>query len=112
MTKDIYFAGGCFWGVQKFFDQFEGVLHTEAGYANGNDRTDAGAAGGPGYEEVCRGSGHAETVRIDYDESKISLRRLLEYYFMIIDPLSYNRQGADEGIQYRTGIYYDAQAFL
>ena len=89
--KMIYLAGGCFWGVQKFFDQFEGVLHTEAGYANGPENA-------PSYEEVCRGSGHAETVRIDFDEEKLSLTDLLEYYFMIIDPVSYNRQGADEGI--------------
>jgi len=103
--KTIYLAGGCFWGVQKFFDQFEGVLHTEAGYANGPENT-------PSYEEVCRGSGHAETVRIDFDEEKLSLTDLLEYYFMIIDPVSYNRQGADEGIQYRTGIYYEDESLL
>ena len=106
--KTIYLAGGCFWGLQKFFDQFEGVLHTEAGYANGPEP--AGAA--PMYEDVCRGSGYAETVRIDYDEKKISLTELLEYYFMVIDPVSYNRQGADEGIQYRTGIYYGDEGLL
>ena len=103
--KTIYLAGGCFWGVQKFFDQFEGVLHTEAGYANGPENA-------PSYEEVCRGSGHAETVRIDFDEEKLSLTDLLEYYFQIIDPTSYNRQGADEGIQYRTGIYYEDESLL
>ena len=97
--KTIYLAGGCFWGVQKFLDQFDGVIVTETGYANGPDRA-------PSYEEVCANSGHAETVRVDYDESRISLTRLLEYYFMVIDPLSVNRQGHDEGIQYRTGIYY------
>ncbi len=97
--KRIYLAGGCFWGMQKFFDQFEGVCDTEAGYANGPDRA-------PTYEEVCGDSGHAETVRIDYDEGKISLGELLGYYFMVIDPLAVNKQGHDEGIQYRTGIYY------
>ena len=97
--KTIYLAGGCFWGVQKYFDQFDGVLRTETGYANGPDRA-------PGYEEACADSGHAETVRIDYDESRITLTRLLGAYFRIIDPLSVNRQGHDEGIQYRTGIYY------
>lgn len=97
--KRIYLAGGCFWGMQKFFDQFEGVCDTEAGYANGPDRA-------PTYEEVCGDSGHAETVRIDYDEGKISLGKLLGYYFMVIDPLAVNKQGHDEGIQYRTGIYY------
>ena len=97
--KTIYLAGGCFWGVQKYFDQFDGVMSTEVGYANGPDTA-------PGYEEVCRGSGHAETVKIVYDESRIPLTDLLEFYFMVIDPLSVNRQGNDVGIQYRTGIYY------
>jgi len=95
----IYLAGGCFWGLQKYFDQFDGVIRTEVGYANGPDRA-------PTYQEVCRDSGHAETVRIDYDPEKISLKELLEDYFLVIDPLSVNRQGHDEGIQYRTGIFY------
>ena len=103
--RTIYLAGGCFWGMQQFFDQFPGVLRTETGYANGPDRA-------PTYQEVCADSGHAETLRIDYDESVISLPRLLEYYFMVIDPLSVNRQGHDEGIQYRTGIYYPDPALL
>ena len=97
--KTIYLAGGCFWGLQKFFDQFGGVAETEVGYANGPDRA-------PTYREVCADSGHAETVRIEYDEEKISLEQLLDYYFMVIDPLSVNRQGHDEGIQYRTGIFW------
>jgi len=97
--RTVYLAGGCFWGVQKFFDQFDGVLATEVGYANGPDAA-------PTYREVCDSSGHAETVRVDYDEDAISLERLLELYFMVIDPLSVNRQGNDRGIQYRTGIYY------
>ena len=97
--KTIYLAGGCFWGVQKFFDQFPGVVKTEVGYANGPDSA-------PSYREVCDNSGHAETVRIDYDEQEISLTKLLKYYFMVIDPLSVNRQGHDSGIQYRTGISY------
>ena len=95
----IYLAGGCFWGMQKFIDQFEGVLSTEVGYANGPDRA-------PTYKEVCASSGHAETVRIEYDDSVISLDELLGYYFMVIDPLSVNKQGGDTGIQYRTGIFY------
>ena len=103
--KTIWLAGGCFWGMQKFFDQFEGVLRTEVGYANGPDKA-------PSYEEVCADSGHAETIRIDYDESRISLTELLGYYFMVIDPLSVNRQGHDEGIQYRTGIYYTDETLL
>nr|AHF23872.1 peptide-methionine (S)-S-oxide reductase [uncultured bacterium Contig15] len=97
--KTIYLAGGCFWGMQQFFDQFDGVVRTEVGYANGPDKA-------PTYEEVCADSGHAETLRIDYDETVISLNALLDYYFMVINPLSVNRQGHDEGIQYRTGIYW------
>ena len=101
-TRTIYLAGGCFWGTQKFFDQFDGVLATEVGYANGPDRA-------PSYQEVCASSGHAETVRVDYDPAVISLTELLNDYFMVIDPLSVNRQGNDRGIQYRTGIYYTAE---
>jgi peptide methionine sulfoxide reductase msrA/msrB len=103
--KTIFLAGGCFWGLQKFFDQFDGVLFTEAGYANGPEQAD-GSVQPPSYEDVCENSGHAETVKVVYDEEKISLRQLLKYYFLVIDPLSVNRQGADSGIQYRTGIYY------
>lgn len=103
--KTIYFAGGCFWGVQKFFDQFKGVIETEAGYANGKKPD-------PSYFDVCHASGHAETVRVVYDADIISLEELLKYYFMVIDPVSYNRQGADSGIQYRTGIYYTDDADL
>ena len=95
----IYLAGGCFWGLQKFFDQFSGVIATEVGYANGPDQA-------PSYQEVCRSSGHAETVKVEYDPDKMNIRELLHYYFMVIDPLSVNRQGNDRGIQYRTGIYY------
>ena len=95
----VYLAGGCFWGLQKFFDQFSGVIATEVGYANGPDQA-------PSYQEVCRSSGHAETVKVEYDPDKMNIRELLHYYFMVIDPLSVNRQGNDRGIQYRTGIYY------
>ena len=97
--KTIYFAGGCFWGVEKFFGQFEGVKNTQTGYANGPDIK-------PSYKDVCNNSGHVETVKVVYDENNVSLNKLLEYYFMIIDPLSKNKQGNDKGIQYRTGIYY------
>ncbi len=100
--KTIGLAGGCFWGTQKFFDQFDGVVSTEVGYANGPDTN-------PAYRDVCQGSGHAETVKIEYDETVISLTQLLNYYFMVIDPLSVNRQGNDRGVQYRTGIYYTGE---
>ena len=97
--KVIYLAGGCFWGTQRFFDQFDGVLETEVGYANGPTQN-------PSYQEVCNDSGHAETVKVVFDENIISLKELLDYYFMVIDPVSVNKQGHDEGIQYRTGVYY------
>ena len=103
--NEIYFAGGCFWGVQRFFDQFDGVTFTQTGYANGPDAA-------PSYQEVCNDSGHAETVLVRYDPAVITLEKLLGYYFMIVDPLSVNRQGHDEGIQYRTGIYYTDAAQL
>ncbi len=103
--KTVYLAGGCFWGVQKFFDQFDGVLATEAGYANGPDAA-------PSYRDVCAGSGHAETVKITYDPDRISLTALLRHYFLVIDPLSVNQQGNDRGIQYRTGIYYTEESQL
>lgn len=97
--KTIYLAGGCFWGTQKFLDQFDGIISTTVGYANG-EKVD------PTYEEVCNDSGHAETVKVEYDESVISTKTLVGYYFMTIDPLAVNHQGGDTGIQYRTGIYY------
>ena len=103
--KRIYLAGGCFWGLQKFFDQFAGVERTEVGYANGPDAA-------PSYQEVCASSGHAETVLVEYDEEKIDLEKLLDYYFMVIDPLSYNRQGMDMGVQYRTGVFYTDESQL
>lgn len=101
--RTIFLAGGCFWGTQKFFDQFDGVLETVVGYANG--RTEH-----PSYEDVCyRDTGHAETVKVVYDEEKLPVKQLLRYYFMTIDPTSLNRQGNDIGTQYRTGIYYDPE---
>ena len=100
--KTIYLAGGCFWGVQKYFDQFDGVISTEVGYANGPEKA-------PSYEEVCQSSGHAETVKIVYDETKITLTELLKYYFLVVDPTSVNKQGNNIGIQYRTGIYYTTE---
>lgn len=100
--KTVYLAGGCFWGVQKYFDNMAGVMSTEVGYANGPDSP-------PGYRDVCAGSGHAETVRIKYDPAAITLTELLHAYFLVIDPLSINRQGGDIGVQYRTGIYHTEQ---
>ena len=103
--KTIYLAGGCFWGTQRFFDQFDGIVNTEVGYANGG-KSD------PTYEDVCNDSGHAETVRVEYDEEIMSTKELVQYYFMVIDPTTVNRQGGDTGIQYRTGIYYEDDSQL
>lgn len=95
--KKIVLAGGCFWGLQHFFDQFPGVLKTEVGYANGPDAA-------PDYRAVCNGSGHTEAVEIEYDDA-ISTAQILAAFFAVIDPFSVNRQGNDIGINYRTGIY-------
>lgn len=100
MQKEIYLAGGCFWGTEHFFKQLNGVLATEVGYANGHTEN-------PTYQEVCTDlTGFAEAVRVIFDDQVVSLRFLLDMYFKTIDPLSVNRQGADVGSQYRTGIYY------
>ena len=98
--KEIYLAGGCFWGTEHYFKQIRGVLNTEVGFANGVGEN-------PSYKQVKTGTtGFAETVHIQYDPSQVSLDLLLEMFFKAIDPLSLNKQGEDEGTQYRTGIYY------
>ena len=100
MTRDIYFAGGCFWGTEHFFKLINGVLDTEVGYANGT-------VPNPTYEQVCsHTTGHAETVHVTYNPEIIGLEFLLDMFFKAIDPTLVNRQGHDEGPQYRTGIYY------
>lgn len=104
MIKKIYFAGGCFWGVQAYFSLLEGVITTTTGYANGNKEN-------PTYEEVCTGeTDFAETVMVEYDSNTIALDILLDHFFGIINPTSLNRQGNDIGTQYRTGIYYIDEA--
>lgn len=103
---EIYFAGGCFWGVEEYFSRVPGVYDTVSGYANGNIEQ-------PTYEEVCSSTtGFAETVRVQYDPDVITLGTLTRQYFKIIDPLSVDRQGNDRGSQYRTGIYYTEQGDL
>lgn len=98
-TRTIYLAGGCFWGVEAYFQRIPGIIDVISGYANGSTKN-------PTYQDVINGSGHAETVKVDYNPEKISLNDILRHYFRIIDPTSHNRQGNDHGIQYRTGIYY------
>ncbi|XOQ59700.1 MAG: Peptide methionine sulfoxide reductase MsrA [Clostridium sp.] len=100
--KSIVFAGGCFWGVQAYFDTKDGVVKTKVGYANGNENIK-----NPSYDEVCTGkTGFAEACFIEYDPKIISLYKLLKLYWRIVNPTLLNRQGNDIGKQYRTGIYY------
>lgn len=99
-TKEIYFAGGCFWGMEHYFKQIDGVTCTEVGFANGHTEN-------PTYKEVYTDTtGYAETVHVTYDPKKVSLGFLLELYFKAIDPTSMNQQGEDRGTRYRTGVYY------
>lgn len=95
--KEIYLAGGCFWGVDAYFSNLDGVVATQVGYANGNALTTT-------YEELYK-TDFAETVKVTFDEEKISLEDILEHFYYIINPFSLNRQGNDLGRQYRTGIY-------
>lgn len=103
-TKEIYFAGGCFWGVEEYFSRITGVQDVTSGYANGHGKN-------PSYGEVCSGeTGYAETVHVKYDPAMVSLETLTRQFFKIINPISVNRQGNDRGSQYRTGIYYTDEA--
>ena len=96
----IYLAGGCFWGVEAYMQRIYGVADAVNGYANGDTKN-------PKYEDLLyNNSGHAETVEVTYDPSKITLEELLGRYLKIVDPTSLNKQGNDRGTQYRTGIYY------
>lgn len=101
--KEIYLAGGCFWGTEHYFKQIHGVVGTEVGFANGNTEN-------PTYKEVYTDqTGYAETVRVTYDERVVTLEFLLNMFFKAIDPVSLNKQGHDEGTRYRTGIYYTSE---
>lgn len=100
MSSEIYLAGGCFWGMEKYISLVKGVESTQVGFANGKTMF-------PTYEEVCHNNtGHAETVKVVYNSNAITLNELLNLYFEAIDPISVNKQGGDRGVQYRTGIYY------
>ena len=106
MMKDIYLAGGCFWGAEHFFKQIAGVVFTEVGFANGHTLD-------PTYRQVYTDTtGYAETVHLRYDTEKVGLKFLLRMFFKAIDPTSLNKQGEDEGTRYRTGIYYTDPADL
>lgn len=106
--REIYLAGGCFWGTQAYMAKLPGVLATQVGYANSNSAD-------PTYEDVCTGStGAAECVRVRYDSDVIGLTLIVEAFLRTIDPTSLSRQGNDRGTQYRSGIYWtdDADAFI
>lgn len=97
--RDIYFAGGCFWGIEAYMARVYGVSDAVSGYANGTGTN-------PTYEEVSQGDrGFAETVKVTYDPKRVSLDDLIAAFFKVIDPTSTNKQGNDIGVQYRTGIY-------
>ena len=98
--QTAYFAGGCFWCVEAIFQRVDGVKELTSGYCNGSTQN-------PTYEEVCSGqSGHAEVLKIEFDEQKISFTDLLEVFVETHDPTSLNQQGADRGNQYRSAVFY------
>ncbi|PBI88779.1 Peptide methionine sulfoxide reductase MsrA [Variovorax boronicumulans] len=103
-TDAIVLGGGCFWCTEAVFDRVQGVLDVESGYSNGQTLN-------PSYEQICTGrTGHAEVVKLEFDPAQISLRELLEIFFVVHDPTTLNRQGNDVGTQYRSGIYTTSDA--
>lgn len=98
-TETAYFAGGCFWGIEHYFQKGPGVLDAVSGYMQGRTEN-------PTYKDVCgHGTGHAEAVKVVFDPQRITYRRLLEAFFVMHDPTQLDRQGPDVGDQYRSGIY-------
>jgi peptide-methionine (S)-S-oxide reductase len=97
--ETITLGGGCFWCVEAVYERVRGVVDVESGYSNGRAQR-------PSYEQVCSGdTGCAEVVRVRFDPAQISLREVLEIFFVVHDPTTLNRQGNDVGTQYRSGIY-------
>jgi peptide-methionine (S)-S-oxide reductase len=106
--QTAYLAGGCFWCIEAIFQRVNGVKKLESGYCNGSTQS-------PSYEAICSGqTGHAEVLRIEYDESVVSYESLLEVFVETHDPTSLNQQGADKGTQYRSAIFYtdDSQRLI
>jgi len=102
--ETITLGGGCFWCTEAVFVGVRGVVDVESGYSNGQ-------AHNPSYEQVCTGrTGHNEVVKLQFDPAQISLREILEIFFVVHDPTTLNRQGNDVGTQYRSGIYYSDAA--
>jgi len=101
--QSAYFAGGCFWGVEYYFEKLEGVKAAISGYMGGHINN-------PSYKEVCSGrTGHLEVVRIDYDSDIVTFEELTELFFEIHDPTQKNGQGPDIGNQYFSAIFYNNQ---
>jgi peptide-methionine (S)-S-oxide reductase len=99
-TQTLVLGGGCFWCTEAVFVKVRGVTDVESGYSNGHAQR-------PTYEQVCTGTtGHNEVVKLEYDPQQITVREILEIFFVIHDPTTLNRQGNDTGTQYRSGIYY------
>lgn len=96
MEKHAYIAGGCFWGLEELFREQPGVLTTEVGYAGGENAN-------PTYENH---PGHAETLRVTYDEQQTDYSKILDFFFRVHDPTTLNRQGNDVGSSYRSTIFY------
>lgn len=104
MTSSAFLAGGCFWCLEAAYDELMGVKHVHSGYAGGHTVN-------PTYKQVCTGTtGHAEVIKIEYDPDQISYADLLRVFFTIHDPTTLNRQGGDIGTQYRSAIFYHADA--
>ena len=102
--EQVTLGGGCFWCTEAALVELRGVHQVVSGYAGGN-------APNPSYREVCTGrTGHAEVVQVTFDSDEISLRELLEVFFVIHDPTTLNRQGPDRGTQYRSAIFYHGEA--
>jgi len=101
--QTLVLGGGCFWCTEAVFVKVRGVTDVESGYCNGH-------ALQPSYEQVCSGTtGHNEVVKLEYDPQQITVREILEIFFVIHDPTTLNRQGNDSGTQYRSGIYYTTE---
>ncbi len=101
-NETITLGGGCFWCLEAVYEQVDGVTAVESGYSNGH-------VVNPSYRQVCGGdTGHAEVVKLSFDPARITLREILEIFFVIHDPTTLNRQGNDVGSQYRSGIYFHA----
>jgi peptide-methionine (S)-S-oxide reductase len=101
--QEAIFGAGCFWGIQDAFDQVNGVISTSVGYCGGHFEN-------PTYEDVCSGqTGHAEVVKVQFDETIVTFKDLLNLFWNIHDPTTLNRQGPDIGSQYRSAIFYNSE---